>query len=83
MVTDQAPRLMELRDLLMSMSTGGDGDAAAIQTELNEIASSIETLSGAPVAVSIAWEAARSISDTPASYKHAGEILTVGLSAAH
>ena len=83
MVTDQAPRLMELRDLLMSMSTGGDGNAAAIQTELNEIASSIETLSGAPVAVSIAWEAARSISDTPESYKHAGEILTVGLSAAH
>ena len=83
MVTDQAPRLMELRDELMAMSTGGAGDAAAIQSELNEIASGIETLSGAPVAVSIAWEAARSIGDTPESYKHAGEILTVGLSAAH
>ena len=83
MVTDQAPRLMELRDELMAMSTGGAGDAAAIQSELNEIASGIETLSGAPVAVSIAWEAARSIGETPESYKHAGEILTVGLSAAH
>ncbi len=83
MVTDNSPRLTALRDELMAMSEGGEGDPEAIKAELNEIAASIETLSGAPVAVSIAWEAVRAIGDTPESFKHAGEILTVGLSAAH
>lgn len=83
MVTDQAARLTEIRDALAAMSTGGAGDEAALQSDLQAIAEGIETLSGAPVAVSIAWEAARALNGAADGQKHAAEILTVGLSAAH
>jgi hypothetical protein len=54
-----------------------------VKSKLTEIASGIGTLSGAPVADSIAARAARQIDGTPDSYKVAAETLTIGLSAAH
>ncbi|WP_269586150.1 cytochrome c-550 PedF [Roseibium sp. Sym1] len=81
---DHMPRLKELRDLLETWAENGDGsaDQEAVTTELAEIASKIETGSGAPKADSIAYRASKNIDGTPASYKAAAEILTVGLSAA-
>lgn len=71
-------RLTEIRDHLMS---GDVSDASELQLELNEIAISIETGSGAPVADSIAFEAARTLSDAPETWKKTADILTVGLPA--
>lgn len=78
MVVEVAPRLAEIRDTLAA----GGADEAALTAELTEIADGIETLSGAPVAVSIAWEAARALNGTPEGEKHASEIITIGISAA-
>ncbi|WP_341211491.1 cytochrome c-550 PedF [uncultured Limimaricola sp.] len=72
----------ELKTLRDTLSKGGDLDADAIRTELAGIAEEIETLSGAPVADSIAYRAAHVIDGTPESYHKAAETLTVGLSAA-
>ena len=41
----------------------------------------VKTASGAPVADSVTYEAARILSDKPESWKKAAEVLTVGLSA--
>ncbi len=81
---DFTPRLKELRDLLAEWSnSGGDGaDPETVTVELAEIATKIETGSGAPTADSVAFRASRQIDGTPASYKAAAETLTVGLSAA-
>ena len=57
-------------------------DPDAIIAQLSEIAGSIETLSGAPVADSVAYRAANLIDGTPEMYKSAAETLTIGLSAA-
>lgn len=73
-------RLREIRDLLVK----GEGvDPEALVRELTEIAATVKTASGAPVADSVAARAARQISADPASWKLAAETLTVGLSAAH
>ncbi|MBV7409217.1 cytochrome c-550 PedF [Maritimibacter sp. DP1N21-5] len=77
---DHADRLAAIRDELMS---GTVADPASLASELQGIADQVETGSGAPVADSVAFEAARTINDDPASWKAAGDILTVGLSAAH
>lgn len=82
-VTENAGELGALRDKLAELATGGEADTEALRAELNAIAGNIETLSGAPIAVSIAWEAARALDGSATGYKHASEILTVGLSAAH
>ncbi len=82
-VVENAGELGALRDQMAELAKGGEADAEALRAELNTIADSIETLSGAPIAVSVAWEAARAIDGTPNGYKHASEVLTVGLSAAH
>ncbi|AXT28991.1 cytochrome c-550 PedF (plasmid) [Ruegeria sp. AD91A] len=79
---DHSDRLKEIRDLLASMADGGEGDAAALQSELNEIASTIETGSGAPVADSVAFRAAVLISGDSPDFAEAAEQLTIGLSAA-
>lgn len=80
---DATPRLLEIRDELMAMADGADGDTAALLTELRGVAETVETGSGAPVADSVAFRAANLIdSDTP-DYSGAAEALTVGLSAAH
>ena len=72
-------RLKEIRDQL---AAGEVGDAEALRDELSAIASEVETASGAPIADSVAYEAALVLSDTPASWKQAAETLTIGLSAA-
>jgi hypothetical protein len=49
---------------------------------LREIASQIETMSGAPVADSAAWRAANILEKDAGNTTAAVEVLTVGLSAA-
>jgi cytochrome c-550 PedF len=74
--------LKGLRDQLAKFADGADGaDPDAIKSRLSEIAGSIETLSGAPVADSVAFRAAKQIDGTPEGYKTAAETLTIGLSA--
>ncbi|MEO1610780.1 MAG: cytochrome c-550 PedF, partial [Pseudomonadota bacterium] len=81
---DHADRLKDIRDTLQGWA--GDpstaGDVEALQVELAGIASEVETASGAPIADSVAYRAARILGDDAASYKQAAETLTIGLSAA-
>ncbi len=77
-------RLHELRDQLHAWAAE-PADAAsveAVKAELAEIAASIETASGAPVADSVAFRASHSIDGTPASFQTAADTLTTGISAA-
>jgi len=77
-----ADELKALRDQLQGYASDTSGaDPDAIKARLDEIASGIETLSGAPVADSVAFRAAKLIDGTPAAYKSAAETLTIGLSA--
>ncbi|MBN9887800.1 cytochrome c-550 PedF [Salipiger abyssi] len=78
-VEDQSDELKGIRDQLAA----GEGDVAALQARLAEIAGEIETLSGAPVADSIAFRAANQLAADPGATAHAAETLTIGLSAAH
>lgn len=81
-----ADRLKQIRDELDRLAKAGSFDRAqmdAMASELKEIAGSIETASGAPVADSIAFRAARQLSAADARPAQAAETLTVGLSAAH
>lgn len=81
---EYAGELKELRDTLAGFGSSADGaNADALKGRLSEIAVSIETLSGAPVADSVAFRAANLIDGTPAKYKAAAETLTIGLSAAN
>lgn len=73
-----AARLHAIRDVL---AAGQTVDVASLKAELESIAAEIKTASGAPVADSVAASAARLITDQPASWKAASEVLTVGLSA--
>lgn len=76
--------LKGIRDALAGYATDATGaDPDAIKSRLSEIAGGIETLSGAPVADSVAFRAANLIDGTPAAYKSAAETLTIGLSASH
>jgi cytochrome c-550 PedF len=72
-------RLAAIRDELAA----GTGDHAALQAELMEIAATVKTASGAPVADSAARRAALLLDGTAEGTKHAADALTVGLSAAH
>ena len=77
-----AAELKVLRDELAGYGADASGaDADAVKVRLSEIAKGIETLSGAPVADSVAYRAANLIDGTPAAYKAAAETLTIGLSA--
>jgi cytochrome c-550 PedF len=76
-------RLKAIRDELASMADGGAGDRDALLTELNGIADQIETGSGAPLADSVAYRAARLIEGDAPNFGAASEALTIGLSAAH
>lgn len=79
-----ADELKSIRDQLQAFASDASGaDPDALKARLGEIAGGIETLSGAPVADSVAYRAANLIDGTPASYKSAAETLTIGLSAAH
>ena len=79
-LAEHSDRLVEIRDQLTEMSASGGGDSEALKVELLEIAASIPTLSGAPVSDSIARRAGKILDGTPASYKAAADVLTVGLS---
>jgi cytochrome c-550 PedF len=79
-----AEELKALRDQLAGYAKDASGaDPDAIKAHLSEIADGIETLSGAPVADSVAYRASNIIDGTPAGYKSAAETLTIGLSATH
>lgn len=76
--------LKAMRDQLAEFATDATGaDPDALKMRLAEIAGGIETLSGAPVADSVAYRAANLIDGSPAAYKSAAEALTIGLSAAN
>lgn len=81
---DYNVRLKEIRDMLAGWAAdpASAGDAEAVQVELSEIASEVETGSGAPVADSVAFRAANLLNGSDDAYKAAAETLTVGLSAA-
>ena len=74
--------LKAIRDELEAAAGGGSLDEPATKARLLEIASGIETLSGSPLADSVAHRAAGLLDGTPRSYEEAAEVLTVGLSAA-
>jgi len=80
-VSDELKNLRDQMDGYARDASGSDPDA--LIARLTEIGEGIETLSGAPVADSIALRAAALIDGTPASYKAAAETLTIGLSAAN
>ncbi|MGR3271569.1 cytochrome c-550 PedF [Thalassococcus profundi] len=77
-LAEYADELASLRDDL----DAGSADTDAAQARLAEIAGEIETLSGAPVADSIAYRAANQLA-AGADQKKAAETLTIGLSAAN
>ncbi|GIT89545.1 cytochrome c-550 PedF [Jannaschia pagri] len=77
-IEEITPELAALRDGLSDGSADGS-DAAA---RLAEIAAGIETLSGAPLADSVAFRAANALTADPTATAKAAEILTIGLSAA-
>ncbi|WP_299632724.1 cytochrome c-550 PedF [uncultured Roseobacter sp.] len=82
-MAEYADELKAMRDQLQMYAEGAEGaDPDALKSRLSEIAGSIETLSGAPVADSVAFRAANLIDGTQARYKSAAETLTIGLSAA-
>ncbi|MFZ5964998.1 cytochrome c-550 PedF [Thalassococcus sp. BH17M4-6] len=77
-IAEYEAELAELRDTLKD----GSADRDAAQARLAEIAGEIETLSGAPVADSVAYRAANQLAAGNDQDK-AAETLTIGLSAAH
>ncbi|WP_444451754.1 cytochrome c-550 PedF [Rhodobacter capsulatus] len=60
----------------------GTADGKAIKAELEQINSEVKTFSGAPVADSTVSRAAEVLTEDKASFKHAAELLELGLSAA-
>ncbi|WP_136439947.1 cytochrome c-550 PedF [Pacificoceanicola onchidii] len=81
---DYADELKGMRDAMAGYASDPSGsDADALKARLTEISSQIETASGAPVADSVAYRAAKLIDGTAEAYKSAAEVLTIGLSAAN
>lgn len=80
---DFADELASLRDQLAAYGSDTSGaDPDALKARLAEIAAEIPTMSGAPIADSVAFRAANLIDGTPEAYASAAETLTIGLSAA-
>ena len=78
-----ADELASLRDQLAGYADDTAGaDPDALKERLAEIAAEIPTMSGAPIADSVAFRAANLIDGTAAAYRSAAETLTIGLSAA-
>lgn len=79
-----SPQLAEIRDQLkLWQDDVASADVDATVAQLDEIAEGIETLSGAPVADSVAFRAANILKADPTNLKSAAETLTIGLSAAN
>ncbi len=77
-----ADELKAMRDQLAGYAADTSGaDPDALKARLSEIASGIDTLSGAPIADSVAFRASKLIDGTSAAYNTAAETLTIGLSA--
>ncbi|MEM0899923.1 MAG: cytochrome c-550 PedF [Pseudomonadota bacterium] len=84
MMAEVSPQLSVIRDKLVAwQDDASDADIDATVAELSVIADGIETLSGAPVADSVAFRAARILTDDPTGFKAAADTLTIGLSAAN
>lgn len=84
MMADVSPQLTVIRDKLKLWDADASGaDIDPVVTELQDIADGIETLSGAPIADSVALRAARILTADPTDFKSAAETLTIGLSAAN
>ena len=80
---DYVAELAAMRDEMNGYATDASGaDTDAIKARLTEIADEIPTMSGAPVADSVAFRAANIIDGSPEAYAAAAETLTIGLSAA-
>ena len=81
---DHLDRLKEIRETLKTIGSGEGSEEGiqAMRMEMEEIAKTIETGSGAPVADSAASRAADVLDGTPQGVLNAVEVLTVGLSAA-
>ncbi|MEM8812243.1 MAG: cytochrome c-550 PedF [Pseudomonadota bacterium] len=81
---DHVDRLKEIRDELKALAEAGNSDANPehLKSEMAEIAGTIETGSGAPIADSPASRAAALLDGTAEGAKAAAEVLTIGLSAA-
>jgi electron transport complex protein RnfC len=79
-VTAVEDELAAIRDKL---DLGEVDNPDQVAYRLMEIADGIETLSGAPVADSVARRAAMALESNPDDHGRAAEILTVGLSAAN
>lgn len=83
-IAELSPELKAIRDKLQAAADGGAAvDAETIVARLSDLAADIETLSGAPVADSIAKRAASILAASPDAAREAAEVLTVGLSAAN
>ena len=83
-MADVSDELKAIRDqLLVYVDDASGADPDALVARLTEMAAAIETMSGAPVADSVAFRASRIIDGTSAAYKSAAETLTIGLSAAN
>lgn len=76
---EYSDRLKEIRDILAKEQVD---DVAGLQAELAEIATKVETASGAPVADSVAFRAANLIAGDTPNFHEAANQLTIGLSAA-
>lgn len=80
---EYSDELKEMRDAMQKYAQDTSGaDPDAIKARLSEIAGAIDTLSGAPVADSVAFRAVNLIDGTAEKYQSAAEVLTIGLSAA-
>ncbi|WP_422366867.1 cytochrome c-550 PedF [Pelagibius sp.] len=82
---DFSPRLKEIRDELQGWAASSDPDpdaVDAVREELSTIAAEVTTGSGAPIADSVAFRAARLLDGSAESLKIAADTLTIGLSAA-
>jgi hypothetical protein len=82
-VDEFSDRLKAIRDELLAMGEGATSGRDELLAELQSIAAQIETGSGAPLADSVAYRAAKLISGDFPDFAAAAEALTIGLSAAH
>jgi cytochrome c-550 PedF len=79
-----SPELAVIRDKLVTWETDASGaDVPGMIEELKVISAGIDTLSGAPIADSVAFRAIRILTDDETAFKKAAETLTIGLSAAN
>jgi len=81
-VAEVSDELKAMRDELAAAGEGALPNQDAMVSRLMEIAGGIETLSGAPIADSIALRAAQLLQEDPTAHEEAAETLTIGLSAA-